>query len=199
VQLKQEECEMGKGTRRLVLAAVLAATMMLLAATAATGAPNKDCSDPTWADRPVCQRVTTTTTIEAPAAAPSCYERVREMGATAWAYDPVDPGDATYPTETQWDGVCVDIDQPGHTGAVTWEVTWGGGATARPIKGIMLVFELGVHGTVYAEHMTTEATGDWTVSIDTEGLEPLVLVAMPRAGDRWTASPTFTVTPAAGS
>jgi hypothetical protein len=46
VQLKQEECEMGKGTRRLVLAAVLAATMMLLAATAATGAPNKDCSDP---------------------------------------------------------------------------------------------------------------------------------------------------------
>jgi hypothetical protein len=50
---------MGKGTRRLVLAAVLAATMMLLAATAATGAPNKDCSDPRPLRRRMLRRVAT--------------------------------------------------------------------------------------------------------------------------------------------
>lgn len=173
---------------------------LLLAATPASGARHKDCNDPKWADHPVCQ--STTTTNEAPTAAPSCYERVREMGATAWAYDPLTE------EETQWNGsayvqagipMCIDIDQPGHNGTVTWEVTWGGGATARPIKGIKLVFELGVHGTTYAEHINKSASGEWIVSIDTGGLEPLVLVAMPRAGDKWIAPPTFTVTPAAGS
>jgi hypothetical protein len=143
---------------------------------------------------------TTTTTTEAPVAAPSCYERVREMGASAWAYDPVTE------TDTQWDGsayvqagipACIDIDQ-GHTGEVTWTVTWSGGATARDPKGLKLVFEAGVHGTLYAEHVSTSASGKWTVTIDPGGLEPVVLVAMPRAGDKWTAAPTFTATPVAG-
>lgn len=193
---------MSRGTRTLTMAA-LAMAMMLLAATAASGAPDKDCNDPRWADHPACQ--STTTTTEAPEGAPSCYQRVREMGATGWAYDPVDPGETVYPTETQWNGsayvqagipMCIDLDQPGHTAALTWQVAWSGGETARQAKGIKLVFEQGVHGTLYAEHVSTSVSGEWIVSIDPNGAEPLVLVAMPRAGDRWTTVPTFTVRPA---
>lgn len=179
---------MSRGTRRLTLAATLAATMMLLVAAPVTakGKPDKP------------PKPTTTTTTEAPSAQPSCYERVREMGATGWAYDPITEED------TQWNGsayvqsgipACIDIDQPGHTGAVTWTVTWGGGATARPIKGIMLVFESGVHGTTYADHVSSSASGEWIVSIDPAGFESLVLVAMPRAGDKWIDAPTFEVRP----
>ncbi|NIT77145.1 MAG: hypothetical protein GWO44_09550, partial [Thermoplasmata archaeon] len=75
--------------------------------------------------------------------------------------------------------VCIDIDQPGHTGAVTWEVTWSGGEARRAIKGMLFVFEYGVHGSNLAEHETTmvvcDASNDcsWTVSIDPGGLEPL--------------------------
>jgi hypothetical protein len=170
----------------LIVTVIMAAMMLMTLPVAAKGKPDKP------------PKPTTTTTTEAPVGAPSCYERVREMGATGWAYDPVTEGD------TQWNGTayvqsripaCIDLDQPGHTAAMTWEVTWGGGSTARPIKGLKLVFEQGVHGTLYAEHESSSASGVWTVSIDPGGAEPLALVAMPRAGDKWTSAPTFTVRP----
>ncbi|HSM00995.1 MAG TPA: hypothetical protein VK960_00935 [Acidimicrobiia bacterium] len=141
------------------------------------------------------------TTNPAAGGAPSCFERVRELGATAWSYDPVSELD------TQWDGkayvqtgipACIDIDQPGHTGEVTWEVTWGGG---QGVTDLRLVFERGVHGTVYAQHVTDLATCDtttdcaWTVTIDARGLDPLAFVAMTRSGGEPLVPPTFSVTP----
>ncbi|HSM00996.1 MAG TPA: hypothetical protein VK960_00940 [Acidimicrobiia bacterium] len=192
----------------LIVALVVAGALVLAAPVAAKRKPDKPTPTTTVTTTTVAS---TTTNAPAPTTtssvgAPSCFERVREMGATAWAYDPIAEAD------TQWDGsayvqtgipACVDVDQPGHTSAVTWEVTWDGGVTARPIKGIKLVFEAGVHGTVYAEQVsdlaTCNASNDcsWTVTIDPGGVDPLVLVAMPRSGDRWTAPPTFTVTPLA--
>jgi hypothetical protein len=130
----------------------------------------------------------TTTTVES--ALWTCEAR-NEAGAT-WVLG-------------EWDGVsyaaggpgtCIDIDEPGHTAAHRWLVTWSG-ETAKgtdTVKGLLLRYETEVHGTVWAEEVFTTTGGSWSTAVIDPPDEAFVFVAMPHSGDRWTAF-QVTVTP----
>ena len=86
-------------------------------------------------------------------------------------------------------GTCIDIDRPGHTDAHRWLVTWSG-ETAKgtdTVKGLLLRFETGVHGTIWAEEVFTTTGGTWPTAVIDPPDEAFVFVAMPHSGDRWTA------------
>jgi len=93
-------------------------------------------------------------------------------------------------------GTCIDIDQPGHTDAHRWLVTWSGetAKSADTVKGLLLRFETEVHGTVWAEEVFTTTGGSWATAVIDPPDDAFVFVAMPHSGDRWTAF-QVTVTP----
>jgi hypothetical protein len=154
-----------------------------------------------------------------PTAAPSCYERVNVYGATAWnlgGYD--DQGSDTYSATGL--PACIDITEAHHLyaeptatdhptmAAMRWSVKLTGEASR--FKGIKLVFEQGVHGTVFAEieigpdsawidldtgHYVFHDTVVWTTTEFTPSGEPVSLVAMPQRGDSWVTTPIVTLYP----
>jgi hypothetical protein len=77
---------------------------------------------------------------------------------------------------------------------MTWTVTWVDGV-AHKVKDFRLVFEQGVHGTLWSEHFSSAGSGGWETTISPDGEGPLVFAAMARPGDKWLAEPHFTVTP----
>ena len=144
---------------------------------------------------------TTTSTTMASVAAPSCFERYHTFGATGWNLGSHEPGTDTYSATVP---ACIDITEPNHLGATQWKVSIEGEASR--FKGLKLVFEQGVHGTVFAETVITpdDATVDqdtghlllegvkWIVTVEPTG-EPVSFVAMPRNGDKWLTDTSVTL------
>jgi hypothetical protein len=156
----------------------------------------------------------------APTAAPSCAERVNG-GATAWhlgEYELIVP-DAYSSIGLP---ACVDITRAEHLyvdptapepqlGEMQWSISLTGEASR--FKGVKLVFEQGVHGTVFAQteigpdaafidpdtgNYEFEDATVWTTIPFTPSGEPVSFVAMPRSGDKWITTPVVTVRPIHG-
>ena len=70
------------------------------------------------------------------------------------------------------------------------------GSTVKgTVRGLKLVFEKEVHGTVYTETVVTSETGSWEASWDATEIDNLVFVAMAHRADKWVGRVTLVVTP----
>jgi hypothetical protein len=97
----------------------------------------------------------------------------------------------------QGPALCVDI-LAAHRDITSWNVRWDGTTPKETTKGLKLVFEEEVHGTVFAETVVYDPAGMWPASLSDVPVGNLVFVAMPHQGDKWTNPPTFTITPLLG-
>jgi hypothetical protein len=82
-----------------------------------------------------------------------------------------------------------------HLDTTQWRVEWSGSTVKGTVKGLKLVFEEEVHGTVYVETVVTSETGVWEASWDATEINSLVFVAMSHQGDKWVGPVTLIVTP----
>jgi len=179
---------------RSLLITLLALAMVAALATAALAGKPENPGKPT----------TTTTTAVTITTVPgywTCQARV-DNGAVAW--EPLGTYDETTGFYTG-DGpvLCVDIIEK-HRDVTDWTVEWSGTTAKGTVKGLKLVFEEEVHGTVYDEAVfqsesgTTESGTAWNASWSTADVQNLVFVAMPHSGDKWIGPMTFTITPLSG-
>ena len=89
---------------------------------------------------------------------------------------------------------CVDILDI-HTTPRHWRVAWEGTIADGVEVGFLLVFEQGIHGTVYEQREIDTASDVWiTQELDPDPDKPFTFVAMPHSFDNW-ESITFTLTP----
>ena len=159
-----------------------------------------------------------------PTAAPSCEERVNVYGATAWNLGAYQPDTDSYSAIGL--PACIDITEPEHLYVdpaaedpeltqMQWSVTLSGEATR--FRGLKLVFEQGVHGTMFEDadgqptahvisadtawidpetgHYVFDDTPVWTTDEFAPSGEPVSFVAMPRSGDKWVTTPVVTLHP----
>jgi len=132
---------------------------------------------------------TTTTTTVAPTFW-TCEARV--ANGAVWVLGQYDKDTGKYTVSGL--PACIDL-LPDDAGARYWQVDWSGTVKPRPgMRGLKLVFEAQVHGTVYAETVATSTNGTWTPFVDAPDGTPFVFVAMPHSGDNWT-SLQITLTP----
>ena len=172
---------------RVAVAMLVIVTVLAMATTALAGKPD----NPGKPEKPTPPDIWT------------CAERVQN--GASWV-----PG--------YWNGVSyvsdatVDVDLPlcidlnslaAHKHVVEWTVTWEGTPVLKSPKGLMLIFEEEVHANHYAEIEVSQPgeQRSWEAHLvlptDVEGNpvnDHLVLVAMPRQGDKWDTI-SFTVTP----
>jgi hypothetical protein len=116
----------------------------------------------------------------------TCQARV-ENGATGWNLGSWDETTGDYTADAL--AACIDL-LAEHTGPRTWTVTWEG-TIARDPRGLKMVFETEVHGTVHYEEIGAGRSGAFTTDVLDPAEEGFVFVAMPNHKDRWE---TFTVT-----
>jgi len=139
------------------------------------------------------QPITTTT----PPEYWTCQARV-DNGATGWVLGSWDETVGAYTVPNV--PACIDI-LTGDLDTTAWRVEWKGSTVKGTVKGVKLVFEAEVHGTVYAETVVTSEIGTWETGTSWGASWPateignLVFVAMPHSGDRWVGPVTFVVTP----
>ena len=147
------------------------------------------------AGKPVNPGKPTTTTTTAPDYW-TCQARV-DNGAVAW--EPLGTYDETTGVYTgEGPVLCVDIIEDDRN-VTDWTVMWEFGVTAKDtVKGLNLVFEEEVHGTVYSKEVFHSGSGTWDVVLSNTDAQNLVFVAMPHNGDKWIESMTFTITPLRG-
>jgi hypothetical protein len=93
--------------------------------------------------------------------------------------------------------LCVDI-MAEHRDITEWTIEWMGTTAKGTVKGLKLVFEEEVHGTVYAETVKYEPSGRWDASLPDVPVGNLVFVVMPHQGDKWDDPMTFTIMPQSG-
>jgi len=93
--------------------------------------------------------------------------------------------------------LCLDLLDT-HREPQAWKVEWEGVAPTLEV-GLLLVFEKGIHGTVYAEREIADESGEWmTPVLQPDPTEPFTVVVMPHSFDEWTEI-TFTITPCTSS
>lgn len=125
-----------------------------------------------------------TTTTEAPPEFWTCQERIDngaiwnlgEWDVTAYVADMTS---------------CTDILDE-HLGVADWTVDWDGIAS-RGVKGLKLMFEEEVHGTVFAEKVFATESGVWCPTLVGD-VQNLVFLAMRHNADQWDSF-EVTVTP----
>ena len=170
---------------------VVALVIMMVAALATAALAEKpDCEfDPSHAS---CKPTTTTTTAVTTTTVPdySTCQKLIGNGAV-WPLGTYD-GANVYTGEGP--ALCVDI-MAEHRDITEWTVEWMGTTAKGTVKGLKLVFEEEVHGTVYAETVVYEPSGSWDASLPDVPVGNLVFVAMPHNADKWIGSMTFTITP----
>lgn len=163
--------------KRILILVVVVGLLVALPATAMAGKPDKP-------GKP------TTTTTTAPDYW-TCQARF-DNGGVGWVLGAWDNTAGVYLGSDV--PSCIDI-LSDHRDLTHWKVEWSGSTTNGTVKGLKLVFEAQVHGTVFAETVVTSESGRWMASWTTTGIENLVFVAMPHQGDKWTGPVTFTLTP----
>jgi len=171
--------------KSLFIALFAVATVVLLAATALAAKPTN----------PGKPTPTTTTTVVTSTTVPgywTCQARI-DNGAV-WPLGDYDDELEIYTGDGPL--LCVDVIAD-HRDVTDWSVEWFGTATKDTVKGLKLVFEEEVHGTVFDEIVVHDTTETWKASWS-DPVQNLVFVAMPHSGDKWIGSMTFTITPLSG-
>jgi hypothetical protein len=94
--------------------------------------------------------------------------------------------------------LCIDIVTK-HLDVTSWLVEWSGTTAKGTVRGLKLVFEEEVHGTVYDETVVYLESDSWDASwSENIDVQNLVFVAMPHSGDKWDEPMTFRITPSHG-
>lgn len=119
----------------------------------------------------------------------TCQARI-DNGA-AWSLGSWDETAGVYTTESPLG--CLDLLEI-HMDPQRWKVVWEGSASTLEV-GLLLVFEEGIHGTVYAETEVSTESGEWvTPVVSPVAGAPFTFVSMPHSFDTWNEL-VFKVTP----
>jgi hypothetical protein len=161
-------------------------TLMMVAALASVALAGK----PEHTGKPT----TTTPTAVTPTTVPGYWTcQARNDNGAVWPLGTYDQHADIYTGEGP--ALCVDIVTE-HLDVTSWLVEWSGTTAKGTVKGLKLVFEEEVHGTVYDETVVYVESDDWRASWSQDvDVQNLVFVAMPHSGDKWDESMTFTITP----